>query len=142
MTETRVRMATPAVVPVLRFRDGATMVRWLCDAFGFEQVSVTEHDGRIVHAELALGQAVVMGGDAGDPAEGGYAALAHPAGTAMLYVALDGDVWAHCERARAAGAQIALEPARTPYGAEEYTACDPEGNVWTFGTYVPELPAR
>lgn len=51
-----------------------------------------------------------------------------------LYVAMD-DVDAHCERARAAGARIAREPETTNYGSRDYSAWDPAGYLWGFGTY-------
>ena len=47
---------------------------------------------------------------------------------------------AHCERARAAGAEIVQEPTDREYGSREYTARDPEGNLWVFGTYDPSNP--
>lgn len=136
------KMAVPAVVPVLSFRDGSEMVSWLCAAFGFAPAQVVAGDDGVVHhAELALGRAMVMGGSARD--DGDYAAVAYGPGTAMLYVALEDEaaVDAHCERARAAGAEIVLGPASKEYGGRDYTARDPEGNLWTFGSYAPELPA-
>ena len=42
-------------------------------------------------------------------------------------------------RARAAGARIVREPADTDYGSRDYAARDPEGNLWSFGTYRPGL---
>lgn len=47
------------------------------------------------------------------------------------------DAEAHCERARAAGAEIVREPFDTDYGSRDYTARDLEGYVWHFGTYDP-----
>jgi len=47
------------------------------------------------------------------------------------------DTDAHYERAKAAGAEIVEEPQDKDYGSRDYTARDPEGNVWTFGTYDP-----
>jgi uncharacterized glyoxalase superfamily protein PhnB len=41
------------------------------------------------------------------------------------------------ERARAAGADVARELTDMDYGSREFSARDPEGNVWTFGTYDP-----
>jgi uncharacterized glyoxalase superfamily protein PhnB len=43
----------------------------------------------------------------------------------------------HYERARAAGAEIVRELTDQPYGSREYSARDPEGNQWSFGTYDP-----
>ena len=46
------------------------------------------------------------------------------------------DVDAHCERARAAGAEIVGEPADQPYGDRRYEAHDPEGQAWFFAQRV------
>ena len=46
-----------------------------------------------------------------------------------LYVA---DVDAHCEQARAAGAEIIHEPANQPYGERRYHCRDLEGHSWYF----------
>ncbi|NNL70413.1 MAG: glyoxalase, partial [Acidimicrobiia bacterium] len=48
-----------------------------------------------------------------------------------------GDPVAHAERARAAGAEIVMELEAQDYGGSEYAALDPEGNVWSFGSYDP-----
>ena len=33
------------------------------------------------------------------------------------------------------------EPYDTEYGSRDFTARDPEGNVWSFGTYRPAVDA-
>ena len=38
---------------------------------------------------------------------------------------------------KAAGAEIVLDIKTQDYGGRDYTARDPEGHVWTFGTYDP-----
>lgn len=53
-----------------------------------------------------------------------------------LYVAVD-DPDAHCARAKAAGAEIVMEPTDMDYGARNYSARDLEGHLWSFGTYWP-----
>ena len=53
-----------------------------------------------------------------------------------VYVVVD-DADAHFARAKAAGAQIVREPVTQDYGGRDYTCKDPEGHVWTFGTYDP-----
>jgi uncharacterized glyoxalase superfamily protein PhnB len=45
----------------------------------------------------------------------------------------------HFSRARAAGAEVIDEPADKPYGGRIYVVRDPEGYVWSFGTYRPAL---
>lgn len=53
-----------------------------------------------------------------------------------LYVTVE-DTDAHCERARAAGAEILMEPREMEYGPRNYVARDVEGHLWSFGTYRP-----
>ena len=60
-----------------------------------------------------------------------------PPGTGAVYVAVP-DVDRLHERARAAGAEIVMEPFDTDYGSRDFAARDPEGNLWSFGTYRPE----
>ncbi|MDO8188814.1 hypothetical protein Q5424_19750 [Conexibacter sp. JD483] len=140
MGETKTRVATPALMPVMSFSEGVRTIEWLCAAFGFEQAMVVAgEDGFVHHCELALGRQLLMGGSAGGDATV-WKQIAHPPGRAMFYVALDGGLEAHCERARAAGAEIVIEIEQKEYGGADYSARDPEGNLWTFGTYVPELP--
>jgi uncharacterized glyoxalase superfamily protein PhnB len=57
-----------------------------------------------------------------------------PRSAQQLYVPVDGPD-AHHRRARAAGAEIVLEPTDTAFGARVYSAHDLEGHLWTFGTY-------
>ena len=45
------------------------------------------------------------------------------------------------DRARAAGAEIVRGLTDHDYGSREFTARDPEGNLWSFGTYRPAAPS-
>jgi uncharacterized glyoxalase superfamily protein PhnB len=55
------------IYPALRYRDAPAMIAWLGKAFGFtERVVYPEPDGKIAHAELALGSAMIMLGSARD----------------------------------------------------------------------------
>ncbi len=47
------------------------------------------------------------------------------------------DVDTHHARAKAAGAKVVSAPADKAYGARDYSARDPEGRLWSFGTYDP-----
>jgi uncharacterized glyoxalase superfamily protein PhnB len=140
----RKQTTAPNIYPCLGYRDAKAAIRWLCDAFGFEERMVYPGEDRdVAHAELSLGPGIVMLGSASDD----MAAFDSGALTAggevdfsripfALYVAIE-DVDAHCERARRAGAEIVREPTDTDYDSREYTARDLEGNVWSFGTYRP-----
>lgn len=52
--------------------------------------------------------------------------------TQSVYVRLKDGLDAHCEHAKANGAEIIQEPADQFYGERQYRARDPEGHVWTF----------
>ena len=117
---------TPNFYPFTRYADANGAIEWLSRAFGFnEHVVYRGDDAKVHHAEMHLGPGIFMFGE-GDPAEHG------------VYVAVD-DVDSHYARAKAAGAEIVREIEDTPYESREYTARDPEGHVWSFGSYRPEV---
>jgi uncharacterized glyoxalase superfamily protein PhnB len=126
--------SSPNIFPVLRYKDGRAAIDWLGKAFGFEtHFAVDNPDGSVGHAELKFGSGIIMfgGASAHDPANPWSAAKSG------IYVAVD-DVDAHYARAKAAGTQIVRELADTSYGAREYSARDPDGHLWSFGTYRPK----
>ena len=49
------------------------------------------------------------------------------------------DVAAHAARAEAAGAEIVTPVEEQDYGGALYQCRDPEGNLWSFGSYDPWL---
>jgi uncharacterized glyoxalase superfamily protein PhnB len=121
----------PTLYPALRYRDAPAAIAFLKEALGFEAVRVYPNDdGTIAHAELAYGPSILMLGSDRDDQYG------RRAGQGWIYLAVE-DADAHCERARAAGAEIVTDPYDTDYGSRDYAARDPEGNVWNFGTYRP-----
>ena len=116
------------VFPCITFRDAHASIDWLERALGAERVEVHEDDqGRVLHAEVRLGEGVVMCGDerAGSKAT--------PAGVSVVYVVVE-DADAAYERARAAGAEV-TEPVDQDYGSRDITVTDPDGNRWSLGTY-------
>lgn len=120
------------IFPALRYKDAAAAIEFLTKAFGFTEVVAYRNDeGVVEHAQLDYGGTSVM---LGQRREGEYDQMASDVAASALYVVV-ADTDAHCERARAAGAQIVKEPYDQDYGSRDYTAKDPEGNVWTFGTY-------
>lgn len=118
------------------YRDPRTALDWLENAFGFERTMVIcDEDGRLSHAEMRFGDGYIMlGVEWAD-------FIASPASvggknTQAIHVHLEDGIDAHCERARAAGAEILKEPTDEFYGDRTYRARDPEGHVWTFGQTV------
>ncbi len=123
--------------PVLRYRDAYAAIDWLEQAFGFERHEVhTDDDGLVVHAELFFGDDDVIGLSSERP----DTPFGEHAGQGWVYaVADDPDVV--YARAKTAGAEVVLEPADQDYGSRDFTVRDPEGNIWSFGTYAPQTRA-
>jgi uncharacterized glyoxalase superfamily protein PhnB len=119
------------VFPCITFRDAHASIDWLERALGAEQVAVHEDDeGRVAHAEIRIGESVVM---AGDERAGSRAT---PPGVSVVYVVVP-DADAAYERARSAGADV-TEPVDQDYGSRDVTVTDPDGNRWSLGTYAGE----
>ncbi|MFG2619987.1 VOC family protein [Streptomyces sp. NPDC048507] len=127
----------PTVFPTLLYRDAKAAIRLLTEAFGFTQVAVYEgDDGSVMHAELSYGSGAVMLGSKGRG--GAFDTVMADAGPAGVYVVVD-DVDAHHRRAVEHGVEILMEPTDQEYGSRDYMARDGEGNVWSFGTYAPQV---
>lgn len=119
------------VIPTLRYRDAAAAIDFLDRAFGFQRKAVHENeDGTIGHAELTHGRGMVMIGSSG------AGDSQFDTGRASIYVIVADPDGLH-DRAQAAGATISRGLTDQDYGSREFTAEDPEGNVWSFGTYDP-----
>ncbi|MFI7100202.1 VOC family protein [Streptomyces sp. NPDC050161] len=127
--------SAPSLYPALLYRDAHAAIRQLTTAFGFKKEALYEsEDGTVLHAELSHGNGRVMLGSKGRG--GAFDAAMADAGPAAVYVVVE-DTDAHCARAAAAGAEILIPPTDQDYGSRDYLARDAEGNVWSFGTYLP-----
>lgn len=123
--------------PSLFYRDATAAIDFLERAFGFRRTLVVPgEDGGIAHAELMLGRGMIMLGTARE-SDGHRTADALPARHAGVYVTIE-DVRGHYERAVANGARIGRPFAERDFGGAAYSAFDPEGHEWHFGSYVPE----
>ena len=121
-------MSNQTAFPCITFRDAKASFEWLERALGAEPIAVYEgDDGRVVHAEIRIGDSTIM---AGDERAGSKAT---PPGVSVVYVVVD-DADAAYERAKAAGADV-TEPVDQDYGSRDVTVTDPEGNRWSLGTY-------
>jgi uncharacterized glyoxalase superfamily protein PhnB len=120
-----------SIYPVLKYDDARAAIDFLERAFGFERLQVHEGEGdAVAHAEMRLGDDVIglSSTGVGDPV------FEQGRGRTTVYVAVD-DVDGLHDRATAAGAEIVMAPADQDYGSRDFAARDPEGNVWSFGTY-------
>lgn len=118
------------------YRDLAAAVAFLDRAFGFStERLVKDEAGAPIHAELRLGDDVVMAGRLG-PADRRYCVPAEVDGanTGHVYVGVD-DIDAIYARALAGGATLVRELAPNDYGFRDFGVRDPEGYLWYVGTY-------
>jgi uncharacterized glyoxalase superfamily protein PhnB len=125
-------------IAFLTYGDATAAIDWLEQTLGFERSSVHDGpDGRVAHAELTFGGGMVMLGPAGDNDFGLKTPRELGAVTQGVYLVVD-EIDAHFERAVAGGAEIVRELHDTDYGSRDYMVRDPEGNLWSVGTYRPE----
>jgi uncharacterized glyoxalase superfamily protein PhnB len=126
----------PQVWPTLRARDARGLIRFLVEAFGFEETVVYGEGDQVHHAQLSwpLGGGIMMG--SARPDDGTDAWPVQP-GTFGAYVVTD-DPDALFARATAAGAEVLSGLHETDYGSRDFAVRDPEGNRWSFGTYAGE----
>ena len=116
--------------PVLRYRDVAGAVDWLCGTFGFKRHHVVAGDaGVILYAHLTFGQHMIMV----LPVGGSHLAkfIKQPdeiggAETQSCYIVVE-DADAHYRNARAAGADIILDINDDDHGGRGYACRDPGG---------------
>jgi uncharacterized glyoxalase superfamily protein PhnB len=120
-----------SVIPVLVYPDVREAVEWLGAAFGFvERVQIGESH----RSQLSVGDGAVIvrdvRHDARPPRPGEE--------THAVMVRVD-DANAHCERARAHGARISMEPTDFEYGERQYAAEDLAGHRWVFSETLRDV---
>jgi uncharacterized glyoxalase superfamily protein PhnB len=131
------------IIPNMRYADAPRAIEFLCKAFGFERraVYLSDADPNIVqHAQLVWEDRMIMVYSIIDTEHARAAKMktaAEAGGPTMRLYMIVADVDAHAGRARAAGAEIIDGPEDKDYGGRGYSARDPEGNVWSFGSYDP-----
>ena len=129
----------PSVVPCLSYRDAPAAIAWLKEAFGFTEVMVVPGpDDTVAHAQLAFDGGMVMVGSIRDDELQMRTPCDLGGVTQSIYIVVE-DTDAHYARAVGAGAEIVRELEDTPYGSRDYSARDPEGHLWNFGTYRPSF---
>ena len=130
----------PSLAPYLFYDDVERAASFMEAAFGFTRTFVSPApEGGLAHAQLAHGSGLIMIGHTGAGLRLVKNARSLGALHAGVYVFVD-DVDAHCERARAAGASVLLEPGDQPWGDRMYCAVDPEGQFWMFAKRLRPMP--
>lgn len=126
----------PTFTPALFYLDPFAALDFLEHAFGFERTMViTDEQGNLGHSQMSFGSGLVMIGTEWSDDHKSPASIGKKC-TQTVHVQLTDDIDAHCERARAAGAEILAPPEDQFYGDRTYRARDPEGHIWTFAQSV------
>jgi uncharacterized glyoxalase superfamily protein PhnB len=133
MTAARVR-AIPegyhTVTPYLIVEGASRLIDFMKQAFDAREVErMAMPDGTIRHAEVKVGDSMIMMGDAG----GDWKAM-----PASLYLYVD-DADATYRRALQAGATSLMEPADQFYGDRNAGVKDPVGNIWWIATHKEDV---
>ena len=128
-----------SVTPYLSVDDAAQAIEYYTRAFGArERGRMAGPDGKIAHAELEIGDSLLMLADdfpqfaTRPPKE-----LGGTSASIMLYVE---DVDAVVERAVDEGGTITTEVADQFWGDRFGVVTDPFGHVWTIATRVEDVP--
>jgi uncharacterized glyoxalase superfamily protein PhnB len=126
----------PQVWPTVRARDARALIRFLVDAFGFEETVVYGGGDVVDHAQLSWppGGGIMLGSVREDTPSDHWPVQP---GSLGAYVVTD-DPDGLFGRATAAGAEVIAELHDTDYGSRDFAVRDPEGNRWSFGTYRGE----
>jgi PhnB protein len=122
-----------AVVPHIYIDGASQAIDFYAKAFGAEELfRIARPDGKILHAEISIGDSVVM---LGDP-DGKLYAEPRDVGrcTAGLHLFVD-DNAALLRRAISAGAEQVQPPTEMFYGANSASLRDPFGHVWVLLTW-------
>jgi len=125
--------------PYLIIKGASQAIDFYKNAFGATELfRMDGPEGRIGHAEIKIGDSVIMLAD--EAPDMGYRSprsLGGAAVSTMLYVE---DVDERFNRAVAAGAKVQRPLANQFYGDRSGTIEDPFGHVWTIATHVEDVP--
>jgi PhnB protein len=128
------------VTPQLTLGNAAEAIEWYKKALGAEDLGrAIGPDGKVMHAELRIGDSRIMVNDSMMGAKNPKAMGGSPA-SFWLYV---DDCDALFNQAVAAGAQVAAGPMGQLtdqfWGDRSGTITDPEGYTWTIATHKEDL---
>jgi uncharacterized glyoxalase superfamily protein PhnB len=122
---------TKNVWPILNLVDAHAVIAFLT-ALGFESTALMMDGGVVEHGEMVWPEGGgVMFGSAGRP---GNVFSQGPGGAATVYVVTD-DPDGVFAKAAEAGAEVVMPLTDQDYGSRDFSVRDPDGNIWSFGTY-------
>ena len=126
-----------SAAPRLAFKDPGKAIEFYKNAFGATENMRFEVGGGIAHAEIKIGDSVIMLGEEW-PEGGRYSAETVPQSSITLQLNVP-DVDAFVEHAVSAGAKLVLPPRDQFYGYRDATLVDPFGYTWGASTRKEEM---
>ncbi|HVQ36410.1 MAG TPA: VOC family protein [Pyrinomonadaceae bacterium] len=128
----------PGVTPYLAVSDAAAAIEFYKTGFGAtELMRLPGPDGKIGHAEVRIGKAMVMLADE-HPDTGHISPSTLGGSTVKLHMYVE-DVDSFFEKAVAAGAKVLIPVADQFYGDRAGRLEDPFGHVWLVSTHVEDV---
>ena len=126
------------ITPFLTVRNAARAIEFYKQAFGAEERGVMKDpDGKVMHAELKIGDSIIMLSD--EFPEYGALSPQSIGGTGMgLHIYVDG-VDAAFDRAVKAGAKVEMPVADQFWGDRYGKLTDPFGHKWSIGTHIKDM---
>ncbi|MEV0801104.1 VOC family protein [Kribbella sp. NPDC050281] len=140
-TTTEQKKTVIGVWPGLHYKDGQAALTFLTEGLGFVLVASYPGaaEGSVAHAELSwpTGGGIMVGSSDAKSEADEFSALADV--PQSVYLVHD-DPDSLIGRAVAAGAVVVRGLSDADYGSRGFTVRDPEGNIWSVGTYAGEIP--
>jgi len=126
------------ITPHMTVRDAARAIEFYKQAFGAQEKGVMKGpDGKIMHAELRIGDSIVMLAD--EFPEFGSLSPQSTGGSGMgLHIYLE-DVDSAFDRAVKAGAKVDMPVADMFWGDRYGKLSDPFGHKWSIATHKADL---
>jgi len=119
-----------SVTPMIIVEGAAGLIQFLESVFGAkERLRMPMPDGKVGHAELEIGDSVVMVADATPE---------FPAAGCSVHLYIP-DVDAAYKKAVEAGATSTMEPADQFYGDRSAVVRDAYGNQWSLATHIEDV---
>ena len=126
------------VTPYLSVNDAAAAIEFYKQGFGATELKrLPGPDGKIGHAEVVIGKAIVMLADE-NPDTGHSSPQTLGGSTVKLHMYVE-DVDAFFETAVAAGARVLIPIADQFYGDRSGRLEDPFGHVWLVSTHIEDV---
>ena len=127
-----------SVTPSIIVRGAAEAIEFYKRAFGAEEVArMAGPDGKIMHAEIRIGDSIVMLGDE-NPQWGALSPQSTNGLPSSLHIYVD-DADAAFERALRAGAKVRYPLENAFWGDRYGKVTDPFGHEWGIATRVREM---